>query len=266
MSARLPAAERRQVEHVLAALRDVLDADLIGAYLHGSAVLGGLRPYSDVDVFAVSRRPTTHAEKQQLVDRLLAFSGRRAPTPARPVELTIVVAAEIRPWHPPARFDFQYGEWLREAFASGNVEPWPTTVSADLAVLIATVLLGERPLLGPPPAELLDPVPRRDLVDAMVGSLDGLLEDLDEDTRNVVLTLARTWCTVATGAIRSKDDAATWALARLPEEHRPVLVRARSIYLGEDDEQWDDLTAGVRPYARYVVERVQRLAAGDLPG
>ena len=260
MSDRLPAAEQGQVEHVLAALRDVLDADLIGAYLHGSAVLGGLRPYSDVDVFAVSRRPTTHAEKQQLVDRLLAFSGRRAPTAARPVELTIVVTAEIRPWHPPARFDFQYGEWLREAFESGNVEPWETSTNADLAVLIAMVLLADRPLFGPPPATLLDPVPRSDLADAMVGSLDGLLEDLDGDTRNVVLTLARIWCTVAAGEIRSKDYAATWALARLPEEHRPVLARARSIYRGDGDERWDDLVPRLRPHADHVVGEVRNLA------
>jgi streptomycin 3"-adenylyltransferase len=255
----LPAAQRRQVEHVLAALRDVLDADLVGAYLHGSAALGGLRPHSDVDVFAVSRRPTTHAEKQRLVDKLLAFSGRRAPTPARPVELTIVVAAEIRPWHPPAHFDFQYGEWLRDAFESGNVEPWPTTTSADLAVLIAMVLLGDRPLLGPPPARLLDPVPPSDLVDAMVGSLDGLLQDLEGDTRNVVLTLARIWCTVATGAIRSKDGAATWALARLPDEHRQVLVRARSIYLGEQDDRWDDVAASLRPHVDRVVGEIRRV-------
>ena len=35
---------------------------------------------------------------------------------------------------------------------------------------------------------------------AMLGGIDPLLADLDDDTRNVVLTLARIWSTLGTGA------------------------------------------------------------------
>ena len=74
-----------------------------------------------------------------------------------------------------------------------------------------------------------------------MGDFDALLADLGGDTRNVILTLARIWSTVARGDIRSKDAAADWALDRLPGEHRPVLARARAIYLGHEEERWDDL-------------------------
>jgi predicted nucleotidyltransferase len=232
----------------------------VGAYLFGSAVLGGLRPRSDLDVLVVSRRRTSRGEKRRLVERLLAVSGSQPPAPPRPVELTIVVESEIRPWPYPPAYDFQYGEWLRREFESGDVEPWPTTANPDLAVLITMVLLGNRPLLGPPPADVFDPVPRDDLVRAMVDGLDGLLRDLDTDTRNVVLTLARIWSTVASGTIRSKDEAATWALERLPDEHRTVLARARAIYLGDEEERWDDLEPHVRPHADRVVAEIRRLA------
>ena len=241
-------------------MRDVLGPDVVGAYLHGSAVLGGLRPRSDLDVLVVSRRRTTRVEKQRLVDRLLAVSGGEPPGPPRPVELTIVVESEIRPWRYPPRFDFQYGEWLRSEFERGNVEPWPAA-NPDLASLITMVLLGNRPLLGPPPAEVFDPVPRGDYNSAIVGGIDALLHDLEWDTRNVILTLARIWSTVATGDVRSKDDAAAWALARLPEEHRAVLERARAVYLGEEDERWDDLESWVRPHADYDVGEIERLAS-----
>jgi hypothetical protein len=191
-----------------------------------------------------------------LVERLLVVSG----TP-RPVELTIVVESEIRPWRYPPRLDLQYGEWLRRDFESGNVEPWPTTTNPDLASLITMVLRADRPLLGPRPAEVFDPVPRADYTRAMVDGIDALLGDLDSDTRNVILTLARIWSTVATDVIRSKDDAAEWALARLPEHHRPVLARARAVYLGDEEERWDDLELRVRPHADYVVGEIERLAA-----
>ncbi len=249
----------------MAVVREVLGTKAIGAYLYGSAVAGGLRPGSDVDVFVVSRRPTTREEKQHLVDGLVPISRKDARPPSwRPVELTIAVQSEVRPWHYPPQFDFQYGEWLRDEFDRGDLEPWPSA-NPDLAVLITMVLLNARPLLGPPAATLLDPVPRKDLVCAMVDEMDVLLADLASDTGNVILTLARIWSTIETGAIHSKDGAADWALARLPDEHRPVLVRARDIYLGREEERWDDLDAAVRAYADHVVGEIERLSRDASP-
>jgi hypothetical protein len=75
----------------------------------------------------------------------------------------------------------------------------------------------------------------------MASAVDGILLDLENDTRNYLLTLARIWSTLVTGEIRSKDLAADWALERLPDEQRLVLERARAIYLGADEERWDDV-------------------------
>ena len=248
-----------QIDKIVGLVRDVLGHDAVGAYLHGSAVLGGLRPHSDIDVLVVSRRATTPEEKRVLIDRLLLLSGRGDPSGrSRSIELTIVIESEIRPWHFPPRWDFQYGDWLRPEFERGNLTPW-TTPNPDLAPLITMVLLGDRSLFGPPPAQVFDPVPQGDVIRAIVGGIPELLGDLDSDTGNVVLTFARIWSTVATGAIRSKDSAADWALARLPDEHRPVLARARAIYLGDEEERWDDLLTRVRPHVEYVAREIARL-------
>ena len=90
-------------------------------------------------------------------------------------------------------------------------------------------------------------------------ALDSLLADLPTDTRNVVLTLARMWSTVATGEIRSKTDAAAWVLDRLPARHRPVLERARAIYLDEAVEGWADLEPRLAPFAAHVAAEIRRL-------
>jgi predicted nucleotidyltransferase len=258
----LQRGDEQQLDRVVTLVREVLGPDAVGAYLFGSAVLGGLRSESDLDVLVVSMRPTRREEKQRLIERLLAFSGRSAPHGRwRRVELTIVVESEIKPWRYPPSFDFQYGDWLRGEFESGNLEPWPTTTNPDLAALITMVLLGNTPVFGPAPDEMFDPVPHEDLVSAIVGDIDALLGDLDRDTRNVILTLARIWSTVATGVIRTKDAAADWALTRLPEEHRAVLARAREIYLGAEEEGWDDIRPHVRPYADWVVAEINRLVS-----
>ncbi|TAJ98915.1 MAG: hypothetical protein EPO36_13895 [Chloroflexota bacterium] len=92
-----------QVESIVTLVRDVLGDDLLGAYLHGSAVLGQLRPRSDTDVFVVSRRGLTMAVRRALTDGIMAISGRRAHAgPARPIELTVVVQSEVRPWRYPS--------------------------------------------------------------------------------------------------------------------------------------------------------------------
>ncbi|MEV0254496.1 aminoglycoside adenylyltransferase family protein [Streptomyces sp. NPDC050732] len=249
-----------QTDDVVRLIRDVFAAgDIAGVYAHGSAVLGGLRPHSDIDVLVVVRRRTTAGQRQALTDGLLALSGGGAPGEAlRPVELTVVVQDDVRPWTYPPRCEFQYGEWLRDAYLRGRTpEPGP---SPDLALLVTMVLRGRAPLLGPEPGRVLDPVPAADVTRAMVAGVPELLAELDTDTRNVLLTLARVWTTLATGDITSKDGAADWALARLPAEHRPVLVRARAVYLGEEEECWDDLLPQVKPHAQYVVREIDRLA------
>jgi hypothetical protein len=132
-------------------------------------------------------------------------------------------------------------------------------VNPDLATLITMVMLANTPLLGPPPAEIFDPVPNDDLLSAMIGDIDRLRGDIDSDTRNVILTLARIWSTVATGVIRSKDAAADWVLDRLPEAYQQALARARAIYVGDQAERWDDLEDHTGPHADYVVAQIRRL-------
>jgi predicted nucleotidyltransferase len=248
-----------QLQSIVQLVNSVFGSDVLGAYLHGSAVLGGLRPTSDVDVLVVLERPMTATQRRTLVEGLLDISGARAHHgPARPVELSVVVESDVRPWRYPPRQELLYGEWLRDMYELGGApQPEP---APDLSILITMVLQGNAVLVGPPPAQLLDLVPQDDLLRGAVAGIPHLLGDLESDTRNVVLTLARIWTTLETGQIHSKDAAAAWALNRLPPEHQPVLDRARAMYVdGVDEEQWHDLPA-VRSHAEYVVQAIRQSA------
>jgi streptomycin 3"-adenylyltransferase len=251
-----PGLEHEQANAVLGVVEEVLGRDMIGAYLHGSAVLGGLCPNSDIDLLGVTRRQMSARQRRELVDGLLEISGMRARRgPARPVELTIVLQDDVRQWRYPPRQEFLYGEWLRDSYESGAV-PEPE-LNPDLAVLIAIALRGNTALAGPPPAQVLDPPPLDDIVRGAVHGVPQLIGDLDTDTRNVLLTLARIWMTVATGQIVRKDAAADWALNRLPPEHRPVLAQAREVYLHRHgEERWGDPTA-IHRFADYVIEAIR---------
>ena len=242
----------------MAVAADVFGSSLIGAYLHGSAVLGGLRPTSDVDILAVIDRHSTEAEWRRLIASLMPISGSPEPRGQfRPVELTVITQAEVRPWRYPPRMEFQYGEWLKRHYEAGFV-PEPS-LNPDLAPLVTMALAGNHPLVGPPPAELLDEVPAEDLRRAIVAGIPELLADLQSDTRNVLLTLVRIWVTLATGEIRSKEDAAAWAAERLDGEARDVVRATRDQYLAGTHGDWIGLLTEARVAAADLQAKIDAI-------
>ena len=265
------AAERTvaaaQTARVLELVREVLGRDALGAYQHGSAVLGGVQPTSDIDILVVTGRPASLAEKRRLVDGLLSISAPFPPPgPARCVEVTVVTRAQVRPWRYPPSLDLQYGEWLRGRFEDGDDLPLQAAVNPDLTILLTIVLLGDQPLFGPPPGALLDPVQMEDCVQAMVSDIDRFMDEFEDDTRNLLLRLARIWQTVVTGTIDRKDRAAEWAEARLPPEYRPLMARARAGYLGRQPDAWTVLASEARAGADYMISQIRREVARRRPG
>lgn len=238
--------------------------DLLGVYLYGSAVKGGLQKYSDLDIFVIISRSTTLEEKKELASSLLKISGVYMKDTKPPVELTLVVESDINPWHYPPQFDFQYGDWLRDEFESGNIEPWASKFMPDLALLITQVLLSGKTLLGPAPKQLVPQVSYHDFVKAMQHELPSLVNSLESDTRNVLLTLARMWCTLETDTIFSKPESANWAIEHLPEEYHRVLQRATAIYFDEETEFWGDIEMYIKPCANFMVAKINENVSKNL--
>ncbi len=157
----------------------------------------------------------------------------------RALEVTVVLESKMHPWRYPPERELQFGEWLRADILAGNYGH--ATLDRDLAILVSKLLFRNRPLYGPEAESLFDPVPKGDLHDALLATLAFWNEPSDwhGDERNVILTLARIWFTLSTGAIVPKDEAADWLLKRLPPEYARVLRDARDAYRGvrRDDFQ-----------------------------
>jgi len=166
---------REQISATTGIVRDVLGASVLAAYLYGSAVAGGLRPGSDLDVLVVSERALTGNERAAIIKRLLPISGRHAVGgPGRPIELTIVARPALTPWRYPPSLEFQYGDWMRTELERGELPEWPRS-DPDVAILIETARRAAVPLIGPPIAAALGPVPRADFIRAMVDSIPVLM-------------------------------------------------------------------------------------------
>ncbi len=233
-----------QVEQVLALLQRHLGGNLLAVHLFGSAVVGGLKPGSDLDLLVTVAAPLPEATRRTVMDELLMLSAWPASERLRPLEVTWLVRNSVWPWRYPAMRELQFGEWLRADIEAGRIEP--PQEDHDLAILLHQVRKHGISLLGPSAAELFEPVPERDMRQALHDTLAQWCEPADwqGDECNVVLAVARIWLTLTTDAIAPKDVAAAWLLERLPDEHRAVLETARQAYRGDTIEQ-----AALRPQA-----------------
>jgi predicted nucleotidyltransferase len=270
----IPGSERAdaQIEAVVNLLRAVVGADLTAVYLCGSAVNGGLQRWSDLDLLVITARSLEATEKRRVVDALLRISGLWPADPAarpgeRMLEVTIVSTPEIVPWRFPPRMELQYGEWLRRGLAAGAEMAAQPEANADLAILIEECRRDGRSVVGPPPRVALPFVPTRDLEAAMLQGVDDVLRGVETDTTNMFLTLARIWLTLVTGDIAPKDLAADWALWRMPREDRPILERARAVYLGEASDRWPESRARLEQAANRLAAQIRRVVEerGPLP-
>lgn len=248
----LPAGE--QLNSVLKVLRRILPGS-IGVYLYGSAVLNGLRPESDLDLLIFTDCPLTPSSREQLTRELLRLSGR-PHSDKRPLELSIVNRHDIEPRCFPPRFEYMYGEWLRDDMERGYV-PQPLA-DPDNAVLLWQARMHSLPLTEESPAieSLIPPPPFSEIRRAIREALPNLLASLKGDERNVLLTLSRMWYTAATRVLTSKDNAALWAESRVPEPFVALLAKARNAYLGNVVDDWTNLEAEVSGLCSYLAKQI----------
>lgn len=241
-----------QVHSARAVIEIHLGPTLQALHLLGSAVDGRLRPASDIDLLVTISEPLDETVRQALMRALLTVS---APAPLattatsrtnataadaanatatdtepslRPLEVTVISTQAVLPWRYPARRELQFGEWLRDELLADVFEP--PVRDPDLAILLTKVREHSLALFGPLARDLFDPVPEADRLRAFADALASWQSPPDwaGDERNVVLTLARIWYSVATGRIASKDAAADWVLARPPAGSDAVSGRSRA--------------------------------------
>lgn len=241
---------------VMMALRDVLGNALLAVYLHGSAVSGGLRPQSDIDLLAIVDESMTDDQRSDLLAALLPISGRHPVTPdgLRCIEAIVFCRSDLLEGRFPARAEFVYGEWLRDGFEAG-VRPMPAS-DPEYTLLLAQARGQAIPLFGPGILTFLPEIPRAHVRQAMRDALPDLLNGLRGDERNVLLTLARMWRTARTGEFVAKDAAAEWAIPQMSHHDAATLDYARRAYLGELVDEWRSRSGEARRLSESLRARV----------
>jgi predicted nucleotidyltransferase len=237
MSDAVPSEILVQLSQGLNVIKRHLKSTLLAVHLYGSALDGGLKPYSDIDLLVTVAARLDETVRQALFVDFLEISVPPGQSEAlRALEVTIVVHGDVVPWRYPVRRELQFGEWQRKDILAGIFEP--ATIDVDLAILLKKARQHSLALVGPAAEDFFNPIPESDLFKALADTLKlwNSQPDWEGDERNVVLTLSRIWYSAATGKIASKDVAANWAMEHLPAQHQFVLLKARQAYLGQGED------------------------------
>lgn len=156
---------QRYLDDLVAAARDVLGADLVGAYAAGSVGLGAYQAgRSDVDVVLVSAGPLTDTAKRALVARL---RHEALPCPARGLELVAYDRAVAASGTPEPGFEVEINTGAGMPFRC-TLDPADRPAAdgrfwygLDRSILHQSGL----PLLGPPAGRSSPTSPRPTCVD-----------------------------------------------------------------------------------------------------
>ncbi|HBP5660107.1 TPA: aminoglycoside adenylyltransferase family protein [Pseudomonas aeruginosa] len=233
----VPLSVASQVAQAQDIIERHLGRHVVAIHLFGSAVDGGLRPYSDIDLLVTVAESPGKDDRRALMTELLtasAFPG--SSMSLRALEVTVLALEHIAPWRYPPRREIQFGEWLRNDIEAGVFEE--PALDHDLAILLTKARGKSVAIVGSSARALFDEVPHADLMRALVDTVAqwNRPEDWAGEERNIILALARSWYTATTGEITSKDFSVTWLLERIEPRYRAVLAEARASYLGEGQD------------------------------
>lgn len=245
----------QQVKQVVSIAETLLQGQILGMYLYGSATMNKLRPDSDIDILIITRQELNLSTKKELTKQLLEISGFVGCAEKRPLEITVIHQKDIIPWQFPPKCEYMYGEWLRKEMEAGMIPQ--ACFDPDIAILLWQARKSSMTLKGADCKQLILPIPFREIQKAIQFSLPGLISNVKGDERNVLLTLSRMWFTLETEDVTTKDVAAEWAIPKLAKEHATLLEKAKKAYLGDYDDKWEGMETEIIELVNYLKRSIE---------
>ena len=232
----------------------ILKDDLVGIYLHGSAVMGCFNPdKSDVDLIIVIKKPITDEVKRKFMENVLEVHRKG---PAKGIEMSVVTADVCKPFVYPTPYElhFSIGHIDRyEEDPDGYIREMNGT-DKDLAAHFTVITNRGVCLYGPPIEEVFAKVPEECYMDSIRFDIENAEEEIEEYPLYLTLNLCRVLAYKEERLVCSKKEGGEWALENIPEEYSPLVKNALLEYAEGAEVKYDaDL---LKKYAAYMLKRI----------
>ena len=236
--------------------RNILQDNLTGVYLHGSAVMGCFNPRkSDLDFIIVVKKPLSDAVKKAYLEMTVEYN---ALGPAKGIEMSIVLRDVCKPFVYPTPYElhFSAGHLDRYRDDPDDYIRRMNGTDKDLAAHFTIINKRGRCLLGAPIQEVFAEVPGADYMDSIRFDVEEAAEEITDHPMYLTLNLARVLAYKEKGLVLSKKEGGEWAIDNLPAEYRPLITDALREYSENADVAYDQALAG--RYAEYMTDRIKQ--------
>ena len=236
--------------------RNILQDNLTGVYLHGSAVMGCFNPRkSDLDFIIVVKKPLSDAVKKAYLEMTVKYN---ALGPAKGIEMSIVLRDACKPFVYPTPYElhFSAGHLDRYRDDPDDYIRRMNGTDKDLAAHFTIINKRGRCLLGAPIQEVFAEVPGADYMDSIRFDVEEAAEEITDYPMYLTLNLARVLAYKEKGLVLSKKEGGEWAIDNLPAEYRPLITDALREYSENADVAYDRALAG--RYAEYMIDRIKQ--------
>ena len=203
------------LDYFVAESRHILGTNLIGIYLHGSAVMGCFNPTkSDIDLILVVKDEVKDTAKRQFMDMVVELNQQ---APEKGLELSVVREAVCKPFVYLTPFELHFSvahlNWYQT-----SPEDYVAKMKGedkDLAAHFTILYHRGQVLYGKDIKEVFAEVSREAYMDSIWCDIEGAAEEILENPMYIILNLCRVLGYKEEGLILSKKEGGEWMLRQL---------------------------------------------------
>lgn len=237
--------------------KEILKDDLVGVYLHGSAVMGCFNPKkSDIDLIVVVKDSIEDSIKRSFMDMVVELNEKGS---AKGIELSIVKQGVCKPFVYPTPFELHFSAAHLDWYGK-EPDDYISKMKGedkDLAAHFTIIKHRGKCLYGASIKETFADVPVQDYIDSIWNDIADAEEEITDNPMYLILNLARVLAYLKDGLVLSKREGGEWALNVLPEKYHNLIQAALHEYAEGTDISYDMNLA--KDYVGYMVGEITGL-------
>lgn len=235
--------------------KNILGDNLIGIYLHGSAVMGCFNnEKSDIDFIVVIKTDISNEIKRQYMDMAVELNKQ---APAKGIEFSIVKENVCNPFVYPTPFELHFSiahlNWYLSE-PEDYIEKMKGT-DKDLAAHFMIIFHRGKTLFGKEIKEVFAKVSSENYFDSIWCDIENSKAEIKDNPTYIILNLCRVLAYKKDNLILSKQEGGSWGLKNIPEEYHNLISNALTEY--QSGELMDFDVQLEKEYAEYMLGQIK---------
>ena len=234
--------------------KEILQDNLVGVYLHGSAVMGCYNPAkSDIDLIVVVKESIEDSVKSTFMDMVVELNEKG---PAKGIEMSVVKQSACKPFVYPTPFELHFSVAHLDWYGK-NPDDYVSKMKGedkDLAAHFTIINHRGKCLYGASIKDMFFFFSVQDYIDSIWNDIAEAEEEISDNPLYIILNLARVLAYIRDGLVLSKKEGGEWALKNVHVKYHSLIQDALIEYAEDRNIFYDTNLA--KDYAKYMVGEI----------